>query len=165
MARATPSSSSRITCSATRSVRERRVTGRRMSTCGMSCSGPILACGREVQPPISSTGAPGEHGVGDRRHRVGDAGAGGDHGDAELARELGMGVRHVDGRTLVADVDDADAEPRDVVPDRLDVPALQAEDAVDAARLQEARDPGRTGVLVGVEVLAAVASRPPTLVS
>ena len=35
----------------------RRVTGRRISTCGMSCSGPILACGREVQPPISKTGA------------------------------------------------------------------------------------------------------------
>ena len=38
-------------------VRDVRVTGRRMSTCGMSCSGPILACGREVQPPISITGA------------------------------------------------------------------------------------------------------------
>ena len=34
----------------------RGVTGRRMSTCGMSCSGPIFACGRDVQPPISSTG-------------------------------------------------------------------------------------------------------------
>ena len=39
-----------------------------------------------------------------------------------------------------------------MVPDRLDVAALQAEDAVDAARLQEARDPGGAGVQIGVEV-------------
>ncbi len=64
-----------------------------------------------------------------------------------------MGVRHVDRRTFVAGVDDADAEPRRMVPDRLDVAALEPEDAVDAARLQETRDPGRTGVGVGVEVL------------
>src|SRR5262252_10321915 len=56
MARATASSNSRSTWSATRSVRDVRVTGRRMSTCGMSCSGPMLTCGRGGQPPISSTG-------------------------------------------------------------------------------------------------------------
>src|SRR5262249_31127021 len=56
MARATASSSSRTSCSATRSVREVRVTGRSRSTCGMSCSGPMLTCGRGGQPPISSTG-------------------------------------------------------------------------------------------------------------
>ena len=118
----------------------------------MSCSGPMLACGREVQPPISSTGDARQRGVGDRGDRVGHAGPGSDHRDAELAGQLGMGVRHVDGGALVAHVDDADAEPRDVVPDRLDVAALQAEHAVDAARLEEARDPGGAGVLVGVEV-------------
>ena len=78
--------------------------------------------------------------------RVGHAGPGRDHGDAELAGQLGMGVRHVHGRALVAHVDDADAEPREMVPDRLDVAALQAEHAVDAARLEEARDPGGAGV-------------------
>jgi hypothetical protein len=50
-------SSSRTTCSATLSVRAVRVTGRRMSTCGMPCSGPMFACGRGGQPPISRTGA------------------------------------------------------------------------------------------------------------
>ena len=34
-----------------------RVTGLRMSTCGMPCSGPMFACGRGGQPPISRTGA------------------------------------------------------------------------------------------------------------
>ena len=78
---------------------------------------------------------PGERGVGDRRDRVGDARAGGHHGDAELAGEFSMGVRHMDRRGLVANVDDADAKLRGMVPDRLDVPALQAENAIDAARL------------------------------
>ena len=84
--------------------------------------------------------------------RVGDAGPGGDHGDAETAGKLGMRMRHVHGGALVAHVDDADALLRDVVPDRLDVAALQAEDAVDAARLEEARDPGGAGLRVGVQV-------------
>ena len=78
---------------------------------------------------------PGERGVGDRRDRVGDARTGRHHGDAEFARQLGVGVRHVNRRGLVANVDDADAELRGMVPDRLDMPALQTEDAVDAARL------------------------------
>ena len=49
-------------------------------------------------------------------------------------------MRHVHGGTLVAHVDDAHAKLCQVVPDRLDVAPLQAEDAVDAAALQEARD-------------------------
>ena len=68
-----------------------------------------------------------------------------------------MGMRHVNGGAFVAHVDDADALARDVVPDRLDMAALQAEDAVDAARLEEARDPGRAGLLVGVEILISIA--------
>ena len=64
-----------------------------------------------------------------------------------------MRVRHVHGGAFVAHVDDADALPRDVIPDRLDMAALQAEDAIDAARLQKSRDPGRAGMLVGVQVL------------
>lgn len=69
-------------------------------------------------------------------------------------RKLRMGMGHVDGRALVAHVDDADPEPGAMVPDRLDMPALQAEDAVDAARLQEAGDPGGDRPGIGVEVLA-----------
>ena len=64
-----------------------------------------------------------------------------------------MRMRHVNRGAFVAHVDDADALARDVVPDRLDVPALQAEDAVDAARFQEPRDPGGAGFRVGVEIL------------
>ena len=75
----------------------------------------------------------GERGIRHGRHRVGDAGTGGDHGDAEAAGQFGMGVRHVHGGALVAHVDDADALTRDVIPDRLDMAALQSEDAVDAA--------------------------------
>ena len=98
---------------------------------------------------------PGERGVGDRRGGVGHAGTGRHHGDSELAGEFGVGVRHVDGRDLVANVDDADAKLRGMVPDRLNMAALQPEDAVDAARLQETRDPSRAGVVVGVEVIGA----------
>ena len=113
------------------------MTGRRMSTWGMSCSGPMLACARDVQPPITSTGHAGERGIRDRGRRVGDARTRGHHGDAEFAGEFGVRVRHVDRRDFVAHVDDADAELGRVIPDRLDVAALQAEDAVDAARLRE----------------------------
>jgi hypothetical protein len=66
--------------------------------------------------------------------------------------QLRMGMRHVDRGALVAHVDDADAAACHMIPDRLDVAALQAEDAIDAARLEEARDPGRTRGLVGIEV-------------
>ena len=90
--------------------------------------------------------------VRDRRHHVGDARAGRHHRHAQAARQLGVGVRHVDRRPLVPHVDDADAEPGAVVPDRLDVAALEAEDAVDPPRLEELRDPGRAGLRVGVEV-------------
>ena len=97
-------------------------------------------------------GRPCKGGVRNRRHGVGDAWARRHHGDGEVAREFGVGVRHVDGGTLVAGVDDLDAKPRRVVPDRLDVAALQAEDPLDPARLQEAGDPGGAGLLVGVEI-------------
>ena len=68
-----------------------------------------------------------------------------------------MGVRHVHRRGLVANIDDADAKLRGMIPDRLDVAALQAENAVDSARLQETRDPSGAGIVVGIEVLALVA--------
>ena len=66
-----------------------------------------------------------------------------------------MRVRHVDGRDLVANIDDANAELRRMVPDRLDVAPLQTEDAVDAARLQKARDPGGAGFVIGIEIIGA----------
>jgi hypothetical protein len=94
----------------------------------------------------------GERGIGHGGDRIGHARPGGRHGDAERAGQLRMGMRPVDRGALVAHVDDAEAAARHVIPDRLDVAALQAEDAIDAARLEEARDPGRTRGLVGIEV-------------
>ena len=42
---------------------------------------------------------------------------------------------------IVAHVDDAQTSPGQVVPDRLDVPSLKAEHAIDAALDQEFDDP------------------------
>ena len=52
-----------------------------------------------------------------------------------------MRMCHVHGGAFVAHIHDAHAELGQVVPDRLDVAALQAEDAVDAACDEEARHP------------------------
>ena len=123
----------------------------------MSCSGPILACGREVQPPISSTGMRASEALAIAVTVLVTPGPAVTMATPKLPGQLGMGVRHVHGGAFVAHVDDADAQPGDVIPDRLDVAALQAEDAVDAARLEEARDPRRAGLLVGVEIVRLVA--------
>ena len=96
----------------------------------------------------------GERGIGHRGYRVGYARAGRDHGDAQLPRQLGMRVRHVHRGTLVPDIDDVDALPCDTVPDRLNVTALQAEDPIDATRFEKAGDPGRAGLVVGVEIVS-----------
>ena len=64
-----------------------------------------------------------------------------------------MRVRHVNRGALIANVDDADALPGDVIPDRLDVAALQTENAIDAARFQEPGDPAGAGSFIDVEVL------------
>ena len=78
--------------------------------------------------------------VGHRGHAVGDAWTGGDHRDADAATERRVRLRHVNGSAFVAHVDDAHAALAELVPDRLDVPALQAEHAIDAARDQEVDD-------------------------
>ena len=93
-----------------------------------------------------------QRGLGDVRvrdagHRVGHTRTGGDERDAELAAELAVRVRHVDGRALVAHVDDRDALGIDAHPHRHDVAAAQAENAIDAARLEEARDDGGDAVV------------------
>ena len=98
---------------------------------------------------------PRERGVGDRRDRVRNARAGCHHHDAEFTGQLGVSMRHVDRRGLVANVDDTDAQLRGMVPNGLDVPALQTKNAIDAARLQEPRDPGRAGVVICIEVFGA----------
>ena len=62
-----------------------------------------------------------------------------------------MGVRHVHGGAFVPHVDDTDALPRHVVPDRLDMAALQAEDAIDAAAFRTAQS-RRRRPFVGIQV-------------
>ena len=103
----------------------------------MSCSGPRLAWAREVQPPITRTGIRASDALATAVDGVGHAWTRRHHGDAEFARQLGVGMRHVHRRDLVTNIDDADAELRGMIPDRLDVTALKAENPVDAARLQE----------------------------
>ncbi len=94
-----------------------------------------------------------ERGIGHGGDGVGHARAGGDHGDAKAAHELRMRMRHMHSRSLVANVDNADALSRHMVPDRLNVSALQAEHSIDAPCGQKARDPGGARVLIGVQVL------------
>ena len=119
----------------------------------MSCSGPIFACGREVQPPINRTGTRASDALAMAVTVLVTPGPAVTMATPKLARQFGVRMRHVHGGAFVADIDDADAEPRDMVPDRLDMAALQAEDAVDAARLQKARDPGCAGLFVGIQIL------------
>jgi hypothetical protein len=76
---------------------------------------------------------------------VGDAGPGRYQHDADSAGEHRMRVRHVHGRAFVAHVDDAHLTPPEVIPDRLNVAALQTEHAIDAARNKELRNPFGNG--------------------
>ena len=59
----------------------------------------------------------------------------------------------MNGGSLVTNVDDADAELGAMVPDRLNMAALQAEHAVYPSRLEEAGDPGADGILVGSKII------------
>ena len=56
-----------------------------------------------------------------------------------------MRVRHVHGCAFIANVDDAHPPPSQVVPDGLDVTALETEYAVNAASAQEIHDQLRYG--------------------
>ena len=78
--------------------------------------------------------------VGDAGNGIGHSRASGDQRHAEFAGQFGMRLRHVDGGTLVADVDDADAFRIEPHPDRHDVAAAQREHARDATTLQETCD-------------------------
>src|SRR5207253_983041 len=98
--------------------------------------------------PTTLRCAPPEHdqrravevGGGDRAHPVGDAGTGGEHGDARAAGELGHALGRERGRLLVADVDDAPARLHGPVLDREDVPTRQGEDLPHAVAGESADD-------------------------
>jgi hypothetical protein len=78
--------------------------------------------------------------VGDAGDGIGHSRAGRDQRHAEFAGEFGMRLRHVDGGTLVTDIDDADAFRIEPHPDWHDVTAAQREHARDATTLQETRN-------------------------
>lgn len=75
-------------------------------------------------------------------HGIGHPGAGRDQRNPHLPRQLGMGVGHVDGGSLIAHVDDADALGVQPHPQGHDVTATQGKDAVDAPGLEAIGNPG-----------------------
>ena len=64
------------------------------------------------------------------------------------------GVRHMRRGALVSRVDDANADVRYVIPNRLDVSTLKPEDIIHAPRFQASGDPCGDAGLAPVEVLA-----------
>ena len=81
-------------------------------------------------------------GVGDAGYGIGQARSGRGQGNADLARQLGMSLRHMHRGALVAYVYDSDAFGIETHPDGHDVPAAEREDPLDAARAQCAGDIG-----------------------
>ena len=79
-------------------------------------------------------------GVGDARHRIGDAGAGGDGRHAYVSGGARVSVGGVRRRLLVARVDDADVLVDAAVVDALDVPAAEGEEHLRALLLHHAGD-------------------------
>jgi hypothetical protein len=114
----------------------------------------MFAWKREVQPPISSTGARASEALAMPVTQFVTPGPAVTIATPSVSRQLCVGMRHVHRRAFVAHVDDADSPPREVIPDRLDVPALEAEDPVDPACLEHMSDPGGHAVLVPVQVLS-----------
>src|SRR5215467_725938 len=70
--------------------------------------------------------------IGDCGDGIGDSGPGGHHRNAELPSQLSMRMRHMNGGPLVTHIDYADVLASDVVPDRLNMAALQPENSVNA---------------------------------
>jgi hypothetical protein len=62
------------------------------------------------------------------------------HRDTKLAGEFGMCLCHVNGGTLVANVDDPNSLRIETHPDRHDVAAAESENASDPTSLQKAGD-------------------------
>jgi hypothetical protein len=65
--------------------------------------------------------------VGNGGHAIGHTWPGGGEHDTELARKNRVGVRHMDGGTLVTHIDDAHTTLGELIPDQLDMAALQTE--------------------------------------
>ncbi len=145
------------TMSATRSVErtlaENLVIGRIMSTCGRSCSEPIMCCVSAPWPPMCSTGLSQRNAVATPVTAFVQPGPGRGDDDAELAGLARVAVGRVRGDLLVPHVDDADALVDAAVVDVDDVAAAQREDRVDAFVLQRPRGQVAAGDDVGVAAL------------
>ena len=113
--------------------------------CGMSCSGCLFDCGRGGQPPIRISGIRETDAFAIAVTVFVTPGPAVASAIAHLAGQLGVRVRHVHGGGLVTDVHDGHAETGQLVPDRLDVAALQAEHPPDPSFVQECRDQLRDG--------------------
>ena len=116
------------------------VIGVIMSTCGRSCSEPILCWRERALAADEQHRALGAEGVGDAGDGVGGARAGGDDRAAGLAGHARVAVGGVRGDLLMADVDDLDALVDAAVVDVDDVAAAEREDRVDALGLQRLGD-------------------------
>ena len=132
------------TMSATRSVSgtvaANLVIGVIMSTCGRSCSEPILCWLSAPWPPISSIGLSARKALATPVTASVVPGPGGDDRAAGLAGDARVAVGGVGGDLLVADVDDLDALVDAAVVDVDDVAAAEGVDHVDALGLQRLGD-------------------------
>jgi hypothetical protein len=118
-------SRSRRRFAASRSVRALRVTGFRIDTWSMPCNAPRSSCGTGAQTADQQHRHPLQVRICHRGHAVRDARPGGCEDHAHLPRQHGVTVRHVHAGAFVANVEHAHVALRELIPDRLDMPALQ----------------------------------------
>ncbi len=102
--------------------------------------GHHLIIGEGVAPAHDDHGHGVDVCVGDGSDDIGDARASGHYGDAGLPRGTGPGVSHVPSRLLVAGIDDSDAVVATGLKDGVDVPAVEAEDALHPLPFQHGRE-------------------------
>ena len=116
------------------------VIGDMMSTCGKSCSEPILCWLSAPCPPIIKKRALGAKRIGDAGHRVGRARPRGRHHAADLAALARVTVGRVRRDLLMAHVDDFDAFVDAAVVDIDDMTAAERPDHLDAFILERLGD-------------------------
>ena len=92
----------------------------------------------------------------ERAQAAGEPGSGGDHGDPDAARQLGVGVGHVDGSTFVAGVDQADTDVDAGIEDRHDLVSGKREDHLHAGSRQCDGDKVRTSHEFALSLIGAV---------
>ena len=116
------------------------VIGDMISTCGRSCSEPILCWRERALPADHQERTLGAKGIGDAGHRVGRARPGGRYDTADLAALARVAVGGVGRDLLMAHVDDLDAFVDAAVVDVDDVAAAKRPDHFDAFVLERLGD-------------------------